>query len=172
MVVRKAAFYLKPWSPVDRRAVARQSREDVPVVTLAQTRSGVPVISVGEPRTLADLEVAAGAIEVTLDPATRSRVDEGRTFVMRCLAEAFGTQAALNAFDQARSLRLLHGSLAVALRQAVHVGARRPTAPVCADVMDQLIDQIPPIDPDRSLHQDVRRAADILDDITTSGTDQ
>ncbi|MFJ8916307.1 aromatic amino acid ammonia-lyase [Amycolatopsis sp. NPDC102389] len=84
----------------------------------------------------------------------------------------FGTQAALNAFDQVRSLRLLHGSLALALRQAVHVGARRPTAPACAEVMDRLVDEIAPIDPDRPLHEDVRRAADVLDDVAMSGVDR
>jgi tyrosine ammonia-lyase len=75
----------------------------------------------------------------------------------------FGTQAALNALDQARSLRWLHGSLAVALRQAVHVGGRRPAAPACAAVLDRLVDAVAAIDPDRPLHADVRRAADLLD---------
>ncbi len=74
-----------------------------------------------------------------------------------------GTQAALNALDTARSLRWLHGSLAVALRQATHVGARRPTAPVCASVLDALRELIPPIVDDRPLDEDVRRAADLLD---------
>ncbi|HEY4460151.1 MAG TPA: aromatic amino acid lyase, partial [Pseudonocardiaceae bacterium] len=77
----------------------------------------------------------------------------------------FGTQAALNALDQARSLRWLHGSLAVALRQAVYVGGRRPTAPACAAVLDQLIDTVPAIDPDRPLQSDVHRAVDLLDTI-------
>jgi histidine ammonia-lyase/tyrosine ammonia-lyase len=77
----------------------------------------------------------------------------------------FGTQAALNALDQARSLRLLHGSLALALRQSVYVGARRPTAPACADLLDRLVDLIAPVDPDRGLDVDVRRAADLLDEI-------
>ncbi|MFJ5302640.1 aromatic amino acid lyase [Streptomyces sp. NPDC088350] len=75
----------------------------------------------------------------------------------------FGTQAALNALDQADSLRLLHGSLALALRQAAHVGARRPIAPACADLLDRLCDAIPPVDPDRPLDADVRAAADLLD---------
>jgi histidine ammonia-lyase len=75
----------------------------------------------------------------------------------------FGSQAALNALDQARKLRWLHGSLAVALRQAVHVGPRRPVAPSCAAVMDTLVDLVPPIDPDRPLDTDVRRAADEMD---------
>lgn len=75
----------------------------------------------------------------------------------------FGTQAALNALDVATSVRWLHGSLAVALRQAVHVGGRRPTAPACAEIMDHLIDTIPAVDPDRPLDGDVRAAASLLD---------
>jgi histidine ammonia-lyase/tyrosine ammonia-lyase len=72
-----------------------------------------------------------------------------------------GTQAALRALDHARLLRLLVGSLALGLRQAVHVGARTPTAPRCAAVLAALADAIPPIDPDRPLEDDVRRAADV-----------
>lgn len=79
----------------------------------------------------------------------------------------FGTQAALNALDQAQSLRWLHGSLALALRQAVHVGGRRPTAPACAAVLDRLIDTITAIDPDRPLQADVPHAADLLDEIVS-----
>ncbi|NGO48585.1 HAL/PAL/TAL family ammonia-lyase [Streptomyces ureilyticus] len=75
----------------------------------------------------------------------------------------FGTQAALGALDQAESLRLLHGSLAVALRQAAHVGARRPTAPACVDLLDHLCATVPAVDPDRPLDADVRAAADLLD---------
>lgn len=75
----------------------------------------------------------------------------------------FGTQAALAALDQAESLRLLHGSLAVALRQALHVSTRKPTAPACAAVFEQLEELIAPADPDRPLDGDVRRAADLLD---------
>jgi histidine ammonia-lyase/tyrosine ammonia-lyase len=76
-----------------------------------------------------------------------------------------GTQAALNALDQASSLRWLHGSLAVALRQAVHVGARPPTAPACVAILDRLIALVPAVDPDRPLETDVRHAADLLDEI-------
>jgi tyrosine ammonia-lyase len=78
----------------------------------------------------------------------------------------FGTQAALSALDQARSLRWLHGSLAVALRQAAHVG-RGPTAPECVAVLDQLIEVIPAIEPDRPLRADVLRAADLVDEIAS-----
>lgn len=75
----------------------------------------------------------------------------------------FGTQAALRAVDHARLLRLVCGSLAVGLRQAVHVGARRPTAPACAAVFERLATVIPAIDPDRPLDADVRAAADLLE---------
>ncbi|MGW7514382.1 HAL/PAL/TAL family ammonia-lyase [Streptomyces sp. NPDC054796] len=74
-----------------------------------------------------------------------------------------GTQAALNALDQAHLLRLLHGSLAVALRQAVHAGGRAPTAPRCAALFGSLAGLVPPVDPDRPLDEDVRRAADLID---------
>ncbi|MFI5541749.1 aromatic amino acid ammonia-lyase [Nocardia sp. NPDC051900] len=83
----------------------------------------------------------------------------------------FGTQAALNALDLAGSLRLLHGSLAVALRQAAHIGGRRPTSPACAAILDRLIDLVPAIDPDRPLDADVRSAADLLDTIADECTD-
>nr|WP_308200081.1 aromatic amino acid ammonia-lyase [Kibdelosporangium philippinense] len=75
----------------------------------------------------------------------------------------FGTQTALNALDQSRSLRWLHGALAVALRQAVHVGVRRPTSQACAAVLDRLVNVVPAIDPDRPLQTDVARAAELLD---------
>ena len=74
----------------------------------------------------------------------------------------FGTQAALRAYDQADLLWLLCGSLALGLRQAVHVGARHPTAPGCAALLGTLADAIPPVDPDRPLDEDVRTAAAIV----------
>ncbi|MCP2197102.1 aromatic amino acid ammonia-lyase [Lentzea flava] len=74
----------------------------------------------------------------------------------------FGTQAALRAYDLAELLRLLCGSLALGLRQAVHVGGRRPTAPRCAALLDALADVIAPVDPDRPLDVDVRMAADVV----------
>ncbi|WP_308401274.1 aromatic amino acid ammonia-lyase [Streptomyces sp. AC512_CC834] len=74
----------------------------------------------------------------------------------------FGTQAALRSYDMAELLGLLCGSLALGLRQTVHVGARRPTAPECAELLDALIDLIPPVDPDRPLDADVRAAARLL----------
>jgi histidine ammonia-lyase/tyrosine ammonia-lyase len=74
-----------------------------------------------------------------------------------------GSQAALRALDQARLLRLIVGSLAVGLRQAAYVGARTPTAPGCAEVLAALAAAVPPIDPDRPLEDDVRRAADVVE---------
>lgn len=74
----------------------------------------------------------------------------------------FGTQAALRAYDLAELLRLLCGSLALGLRQAVHVGGRRPTASRCADLLDVLAAAIDPVDPDRPLDVDVRVAADVV----------
>ncbi|CAL9638672.1 aromatic amino acid ammonia-lyase [Streptomyces sp. enrichment culture] len=74
----------------------------------------------------------------------------------------FGTQAALRAHDTAELLGLLCGSLALGLRQAAHVGARRPTAPRCGELLDALADAIPPVDPDRPLDSDVRTAARLL----------
>jgi tyrosine ammonia-lyase len=75
----------------------------------------------------------------------------------------FGTQAALNAYEIARSLRLLHGSLAVALRQTVVVGGRHATAPACVELLDRLMAEIAPIHRDRPLDADVRAAATLLD---------
>ncbi|MDX8030537.1 aromatic amino acid ammonia-lyase [Lentzea sp. BCCO 10_0856] len=74
----------------------------------------------------------------------------------------FGTQSALRAYDLADLLRLLCGSLALGLRQAVYVGGRRPTAPRCAALLDALADAIEPVDPDRPLDVDVRVAADVV----------
>jgi tyrosine ammonia-lyase len=75
----------------------------------------------------------------------------------------FGTQAALAALAQSRSLRWLHGCLAVALRQAAYVGTREPTAQRCRDLLDHLAEVIEPIERDRPLDADVRTAADVLD---------
>ncbi|KWV30890.1 MULTISPECIES: HAL/PAL/TAL family ammonia-lyase [Micromonospora] len=76
-----------------------------------------------------------------------------------------GTQAALRVFDQAGLLRLIVGSLALGLRQAAHVGARTPTAPGCGEALAALAAAIPPVDPDRPLDSDVRRAADVVDEL-------
>ncbi|MEO3751391.1 aromatic amino acid ammonia-lyase [Streptomyces sp. B6B3] len=73
-----------------------------------------------------------------------------------------GTQAALRAYDLAELLWLLCGSLALGLRQAVHVGGRRPTAARCAALLDALADAIQPVDPDRPLDADVRVAAELV----------
>ncbi|WP_169333758.1 HAL/PAL/TAL family ammonia-lyase [Nocardia higoensis] len=75
----------------------------------------------------------------------------------------FGTQAALTAFEQSRSLRLLHGCLGVALVQAAHTGTRKPTAPANVALLDALVDRVAPIEQDRILDADIRAAADVLD---------
>lgn len=74
----------------------------------------------------------------------------------------FGTQAALNARALGEMLRMLHGGLAVALRQAVHLSEGRPTAPSCVRLAERLAAAIPPIERDRPLDTDVRLAADIV----------
>jgi histidine ammonia-lyase/tyrosine ammonia-lyase len=75
----------------------------------------------------------------------------------------FGTQAALNAWELARLLRFLQGSLAIGLRQAVHLRPERPTARFCRDLVGRLADVIAPLDEDRPLDVEVRRAADVVD---------
>ncbi|MER6910551.1 aromatic amino acid ammonia-lyase [Streptomyces sp. NPDC000594] len=76
----------------------------------------------------------------------------------------FGTQAALNAWETARLLRLLHGSLALALRQAAHLGNRR-LSPGCAEVIGRIAEVSAPVERDRPLDEEVRRAADLLDSL-------
>jgi histidine ammonia-lyase len=75
----------------------------------------------------------------------------------------FGTQAALTALEQAKSLRLLHGSLAVGLRQAAHLKPEGARAPRCAELVAALAEVVEPIEQDRPLDKDVRAAADVLD---------
>ncbi|ROO86844.1 histidine ammonia-lyase/tyrosine ammonia-lyase [Actinocorallia herbida] len=74
-----------------------------------------------------------------------------------------GTQAALTALDQAGQLRWVQGALGVALRQAGYLSPRGVTAPACAAVLHELSAAVTPIDPDRPLDADVRRAGDLLD---------
>ncbi|XMN04931.1 HAL/PAL/TAL family ammonia-lyase [Streptomyces griseobrunneus] len=74
----------------------------------------------------------------------------------------FGTQAALNALDAAHHLRLLQGSLALALRQAAHLGHRTLT-PDSIALIDQLASICAPIVQDRPLDEEIRHAADLLD---------
>ncbi|MEU7475017.1 aromatic amino acid ammonia-lyase [Lentzea sp. NPDC042327] len=76
----------------------------------------------------------------------------------------FGTQAALTAYEQANLLRLLHGCLGVAVRQAAHIGDREPTAPHCAGLVAALAERVAPITHDRPLDEDIRAAADALDE--------
>lgn len=79
----------------------------------------------------------------------------------------FGTQAAFTALDQARLLRYPHACLAVALRQAVHVGARRPRAPRLAEAFDRLAAAVPPIVEDRPLDTTIGNVADLLDTVAS-----
>ncbi|HEX7302262.1 aromatic amino acid ammonia-lyase [Lentzea sp.] len=79
----------------------------------------------------------------------------------------FGTQAAFTALDQARLLRYLHAGLAVALRQAVHVGGRRPQAPRLAAVFDRLAEEVPPIVEDRPLDTTLGEVAGLLDTVAS-----
>jgi histidine ammonia-lyase len=75
----------------------------------------------------------------------------------------FGTQAAFTALDQTVLLRYLHAGLAIGLRQAVHVGARRPRAPRLAEVFDRIAEEVPPIVEDRPLDTALGTVADLLD---------
>jgi histidine ammonia-lyase len=76
----------------------------------------------------------------------------------------FGTQAALTAGRQAERLRWIQGSLAVGLRQAVHLGGRTPTSERGAELLRRLCQEIEPVEPDRPLDADILQAADVLDD--------
>ena len=80
----------------------------------------------------------------------------------------FGNQAAITAYEQAQKLRWVQGSLALALRQAVHLGGRRPTSAEGSAFLERLNDAIKAVDPDRPLDEDVRNAADVLDEIPTN----
>ncbi|KJK43121.1 histidine ammonia-lyase [Lentzea aerocolonigenes] len=79
----------------------------------------------------------------------------------------FGTQAAFTALDQAGLLRYLHAGLAIGLRQAVHVGARRPQAPKLREVFDRIAGEVPPIVEDRPLDTALGATADLLDTIVS-----
>ncbi|GIJ43145.1 histidine ammonia-lyase [Virgisporangium aliadipatigenens] len=109
----------------------------------------------------AQLAATAMAVQIRRD-ATPASMQSVPTNLHNQDVVPFGTQAALRALDQAELLLLICGTLAVGLRQAVHVGARRPTATGAADVL-KAFDQIEPIDPDRPLDADIRRAAAVLE---------
>jgi tyrosine ammonia-lyase len=111
----------------------------------------------------AQLAATAMAVQIRRD-ATPASMQSVPTNLHNQDVVPFGTQAALRTLDQAELLRLICGTLALGLRQAVHVGARRPTASGCAAVLTAF-EHIRPIDPDRPLDADVRRAAAVLDDL-------
>ena len=71
----------------------------------------------------------------------------------------FGTQASLEALRQAERLSLVQGSLALALRQAAHLGAHRPTSDAGSQLLAELSSAVAPVDPDRPLGEDVRKLA-------------
>ena len=79
----------------------------------------------------------------------------------------FGTQAALTALGRAHNVRILHCRLALGLRQATHLRPHGARAHKCAELVDALAPEIPPIDEDRGLDVDVRTAADVLDRFVT-----
>ncbi|MDT0317357.1 HAL/PAL/TAL family ammonia-lyase [Streptomyces millisiae] len=118
----------------------------------------------GSQHGLAGVQLTATAITAQMRrTATPASVQSLPTNLHNQDIVPFGTQAALGAYRQARALRLLHGSLALALRQAAHLGDRLPTAPACAAELDRLAEALPPVSPDRPLAADVRLAADLLD---------
>jgi histidine ammonia-lyase len=132
---------------------------------------GLPPMLASEPgqqHGLQGVQLAATAIVAAMRRATTpASVQSLPTNLHNQDIVPFGTQAALNALDQVRRLRLLHGSLAVALRQAVHIAGRAPAAARCLAVFEELAGTVPPVDPDRPLDEDVRKAADLLDAIVT-----
>jgi histidine ammonia-lyase/tyrosine ammonia-lyase len=81
-----------------------------------------------------------------------------------------GTHAALNALDAAHGLRLLHGSLAIALRQAAHL-TDRPLAPASVALVEQLAERVAPLEHDRPLDEEMRQAADLIDRLARQNGD-
>ncbi|WP_158501609.1 histidine ammonia-lyase [Vitiosangium sp. GDMCC 1.1324] len=71
----------------------------------------------------------------------------------------FGTQAALEALRQSARLSLVQASLALALRQASYLGARKPTSASGSALLEFLSSVVAPVDPDRPLGDCVRRLA-------------
>jgi tyrosine ammonia-lyase len=123
-----------------------------------------PMLSplVGEHHAVQGVQLTATAMRRLCVPASMQSIP---TNLHNQDVVPFGTQAALTALEQAKSLRLLHGSLAVGLRQAAHLKAGGASAPRCADLVAELADVVEPITCDRPLDADVRAAADVLDRI-------
>lgn len=130
--------------------------------------SGLPPMLSPEPgvqHALQGVQLAGTAIVVDMRRrATPSSFQSVPTNMHNQDVVPFGTQAALTALELAGSLRLLHGSLAVALRQAVHVMRRPLTAPAGIRLYERLAGAIAPIIHDRPLDGDVRLAARLLDE--------
>jgi tyrosine ammonia-lyase len=118
----------------------------------------------GEQHAVQGVQVAATAMVVAMRraciPASMQSVP---TSLHNQDVIPFGTHAALTALEQARLLRLLHGSLAVGLRQAAYLRSGGVTAPRCAELIATLAKVVEPIERDRPLDADVRAAADVLD---------
>ncbi|HET9253619.1 MAG TPA: aromatic amino acid ammonia-lyase [Pseudonocardiaceae bacterium] len=118
----------------------------------------------GEQHAVQGVQVAATAMVVAMRRACTPASMQGvPTSLHNQDVVPFGTQAALTALEQVRLLRWLHGSLAVALRQAAYLRPGGATAPRCAELIDALATVVEPIERDRPLDADVRAAADILD---------
>ncbi|WP_169811194.1 aromatic amino acid lyase [Nocardia amamiensis] len=80
-------------------------------------------------------------------------------------AGPFSTHPALKTLELAAAVRQLHGILAVTLRHALHISGRRPTARASTVIIDQLIEQTPPLDSDQPLLVEIHHAAHLLDKI-------
>ncbi|MGM1063883.1 HAL/PAL/TAL family ammonia-lyase [Saccharothrix sp. Mg75] len=118
----------------------------------------------GEQHGVQGLQVVATSVVVAMRRAcTPASMQSIPTNLHNQDVVPFGTQAALTALDQARSLRLLHGCLGVALRQAAHLRPGGTTAPRCGELVAALAEVVEPIERDRPLDADIRAAADALD---------
>ncbi|MFJ9892275.1 histidine ammonia-lyase [Streptomyces sp. NPDC091280] len=117
----------------------------------------------GRQHALQGVQIAATAVVATMRRAAHpASVQSLPTNLHNQDVIPFGTQAALNALDTARLLRLLHGSLGVALRQAAHLTPRTLT-PGTAALVGRLAEVCAPVEQDRPLDEEIRRAADVLD---------
>ncbi len=71
----------------------------------------------------------------------------------------FGTQAALEALRQSERLALVQASLALGLRQAASLGGPAPSSAAGSALLDFLCEQVTPVNPDRSLAEEVQHLA-------------
>ncbi|MCI0569291.1 MAG: aromatic amino acid ammonia-lyase [Myxococcaceae bacterium] len=124
---------------------------------------GLPLLLSAKPGAqsgLAGVNLAATAIVASMRRyATPSSIQSLPTNGHNQDVVPFGTQAALEALRQCERLSLVQASLALALRQASYVGARRPTSAAGATLLERLSSTVAPVNPDRPLGEDVRRLA-------------